>query len=396
MRTGPLRGIKAIEIGGLGPAPFASMLLSDLGADVLRVERPDKKPPVDILGEGAESADGVVENPAAFDYLSRGRLSIAVDLKSADGAALISRLAGDADVFIEGFRPGVAERLGIGPDDLRGANPRLVYGRMTGWGRSGPLADQPGHDINYLSVSGVLGHIGRENQPPTPPINLVADFGGGGMMLVMGICAALVERAASGEGQVVDAAMVDGSALLMTPIFGASATGFWNDARGTNLLDSGAPYYDCYECRDGGYVAVGAIEPQFYAALLDGLGLAGDATVPDQNDGMRWPELRGRFAESFLSRTRDEWAEHFDGKGACVTPVLTMSEAVDDDHMRAWGTFVEVDGATQPGPAPRFSRTAAHIDLPPQTAGANTDEALAGWGIDAAEIGRLRDGGAIA
>jgi alpha-methylacyl-CoA racemase len=393
--TGPLAGIRAIEIGGLGPAPFASMLLSDLGAEVLRVERPDKKPPADILGEGTD-AEGVVENPAAFDYLSRGRLSIAVDLKNDEGAGLIRRLAADADVFIEGFRPGVAERLGIGPDDLRGVNPRLVYGRMTGWGRSGPLADQPGHDINYLSVSGVLGHIGREGQPPTPPINLVADFGGGGMMLMMGICAALVERASSGEGQVVDAAMVDGSALLMTPIFGASATGFWNDARGTNLLDSGAPYYDCYECSDGGYVAVGAIEPQFYAALLDGLGLADDAALPDQNDGMRWPELRARFEAVFSTKTRDDWARHFDRRGACVTPVLTMNEAVDDAHMTEWGTFVEVDGAMQPRPAPRFSRTDAQIDLPPQTAGANTDEALGSWGVAADEIERLREGGAIA
>ena len=382
--TGPLSGIKVVEIGGLGPAPFAAMVLADLGAEVIRIERPDKAP----------LADGLEVQTATYDYLSRGRRSAAVDLKHPEGQAVIGRLCRDADVFIEGFRPGVAERLGIGPDDLMADNDRLIYGRMTGWGRSGPLADQPGHDINYLSVSGALGHIGRRSQPPTPPLNLVADFGGGGMVLVAGICAALVERATSGRGQVVDTAMVDGAALLMTPLFGAAATGFWNDERGTNLLDSGAPYYDCYECSDGGFMAVGAIEPQFYAALLDGLGLA-DAGLPDQNDAEGWPRLRREFASVFSERTRDEWSEHFAGRGACVTPVLTMTEATTDAHMQAWGTFVEVDGAVQPGPAPRFSRTPAHVDSPPQVPGGNTDEVLGAWGFDDEELAHLREVGAV-
>jgi alpha-methylacyl-CoA racemase len=385
---GPLHGTKVIEIGGLGPAPFCCMVLADLGADVLRVERPEKAPPAEAIA--------VHDTLAAYDYQSRGRLSAGVDLKHPDGVALVRRLTSRADVFVEGFRPGVAERLGIGPDRLCGDNPRLIYGRMTGWGQDGPLADQPGHDLTYLAVSGVLAHIGRRDQPPTVPLNLLADYGGGGLMLALGICAALIERGTSGQGQVVDAAMVDGAPLLMTPIIGAMASGFWSDDRGTNLLDSGAPFYDVYACRDGGFVAVAAIEPQFWAALLDGLGWTGDDSVPDQNDQARWPELRERLTAEFSTRTRDEWATHFERRGACVAPVLTMTEAQSHPHMRERGTFVEVAGAVQPRPAPRFSRTDGEIEIPPQLAAANTNEVLANWGVSDAERAALRAAGAIA
>jgi alpha-methylacyl-CoA racemase len=383
-----LRGVRVVEIGGLGPAPFACMLLADLGAEVLRIERPDKVPAADAIA--------VHDGLAAYDYLSRGRLSAAIDLKHADGAALVRRLCRDADVFVEGFRPGVAERLGVGPDVLRADNPRLIYGRMTGFGQDGPLASEPGHDLTYLSIAGVLAHIGRAGQPPTPPLNLVADFGGGGMVLALGVCAALVERATSGEGQVVDAAMVDGAALLMAPLFGAAATGFWSDDRGTNLLDSGAPFYDCYECADGRFVAVAAMEPQFWAALLEGLGLADDDSLPDQNDQARWPELRARLAAELGRRPRDEWAAAFEHAGACVAPVLTMLEATTHPHNVERQTFVEVAGAIQPAPAPRFSRTPAQIDLPPQQAGANTDRVLGEWGVSPDELAALRASGAIA
>jgi alpha-methylacyl-CoA racemase len=388
MTSGPLRGTKVIEIGALGPAPFCCMVLADLGADVLRVERPEKAPPAEAIA--------VHDTLAVYDYQSRGRLSAGVDLKHPQGVELVRRLASGADVFVEGFRPGVAERLGIGPDRLCADNPRLVYGRMTGWGQDGPLADQPGHDLTYLAVSGVLAHIGRREQPPTVPLNLLADYGGGGLMLALGICAALIERGSSGEGQVVDAAMVDGAPLLMTPIIGAMASGFWSDDRGTNLLDSGAPFYDVYACRDDGFLAVAAIEPQFWAALLDGLGWTGDDTLPDQNDQARWPELRDRLATEFSTRTRDEWAAHFEHLGACVAPVLTMSEAQSHPHMRERGTFVEVAGAVQPRPAPRFSRTDGEIEIPPQLAAANTDEVLANWGVSDAERATLRAAGAIA
>jgi alpha-methylacyl-CoA racemase len=383
-----LRGVRVVEIGGLGPAPFGCMVLADLGAEVLRIERPDRVPPAEAVA--------VHDGLAAYDHLSRGRLSAGVDLKHPDGVALVRRLCRDADVFVEGFRPGVAERLGIGPDVLRADNPRMIYGRMTGFGQDGPLSGEPGHDLTYLSIAGVLAHIGRAGQPPTPPLNLVADFGGGGMLLALGVCAALVERATSGEGQVVDAAMVDGAALLMAPLFGATATGFWSDQRGTNLLDSGAPFYDCYECADGRFVAVAALEPQFWAALLDGLGLADDDTLPDQNDQARWPELRARLAGVLVGRTRDEWAALFEHAGACVAPVLTMTEAMAHPHNVERQTFVEVAGAPQPAPAPRFSRTPAVIDLPAQQAGANTDQALGEWGVSPDELAALHATGAIA
>ena len=384
--AGALSGLRVIEIGGLGPAPFAAMMLADHGADVLRVERPDK-----VQVRGAE----VHENLARWDLLSRGRRSGAIDLKHPEGAALIRRLALRADVFVEGFRPGVAERLGIGPDELCDANRRLVYGRMTGWGRSGPMAERAGHDINYIGLAGVQAHIGRAGEPPTPPLNLVGDFGGGGLLLAFGICAALVERSVSGRGQVVDAAMVDGAALLMTPLFGAHATGFWSDDRGTNLLDSGAPFYDCYECADGRFVAVGAIEPRFFENLVAGLELD-VADFGDQHDQARWPEQRAAIADRFSTRPRDEWAQRFGAVDACVSPVLTMGEASNDVHLRAWGTFVDVDGVVQPAPAPRFGRTNPDPPSVAEMAGASTDEVLGDWGVDTGEIARLRSEGAVA
>lgn len=383
---GALDGVRVVEIGGLGPAPFCAMMLADHGAEVLRVERPNKS-----QLDGAEVRPDLV----AWDVLSRGRLSAGIDVKHPDGRSLVHRLAATADVFLEGFRPGVAERLGIGPDDLRADHPELVYARMTGWGRTGPLAARAGHDINYVAVASPLAHIGRAGSPPTPPLNLVGDFGGGGMLLAFGICAALLERARSGVGQVVDAAMVDGAALLMAPLFGAHSSGYWSDERGTNILDSGAPFYDCYECADGGYVSVGALEPQFFAALLGGLGLDA-ADLPAQHDRERWPELRRAFVAAFAERTRDEWSERFAALDACVAPVLTMGEASNHPHLAEWGTFVDVGGVTQPAPAPRFDRTPASTPSVPQVAGANTDEVLSAWGVGPDELVSLRAAGAIA
>lgn len=369
---GPLHGVRVIELAGLGPAPFCAMVLADLGADVLRIDRPTGAP----VGEPRTNA---------WDVLNRSRSGVAVDLRSDEGVTLVRRLAAQADVLVEGFRPGVAERLGLGPDVLLEANPRLVYGRMTGWGQEGPMAPRAGHDLTYLALSGALAHIGRVDQPPTPPLNLVADFGGGGMLLATGIMAALVERAGSDRGQVVDAAMVDGAALLMGPLFGAWASGFWNEARGTNLLDSGAPFYDVYECADGRWLAIGAIEPQFYAQLLDGLGLAGDDTLPDQNDAARWPELHERIAQVVRTRSRDDWAAHFEGTDACVAPVLTMGEAPTHPHAVARGAFADVEGVPQPGPAPRFDRTPLAA---PSAAveGADPAAVLAAWGIDDVQV----------
>jgi len=384
--TGALHGVRVVEIGSLGAAPFAAMVLADHGADVLRVERPDKAPL-----PGAEVRDDLV----AWDILSRGRRSAGIDLRHPDGAALVASLCDRADVLIEGLRPGVMERLGVGPEVLCDRNPRLVYGRLTGWGRTGDRAERVGHDINYIGLSGVLTHIGRAGDPPAVPLNIAGDFGGGGLLLAFGICAALVERLVSGKGQVVDAAMVDGAALLMAPLFGAHGSGFWSDERGTNLLDSGAPFYDCYECADGGYVAVGAIEERFFAELLRGLDLGEDPSVPAQHDQGAWPDLRRRLAERFLTRPRDAWAAVFIDLDACVSPVLTMGEAPHDPHLRAWGTFIAPGGTEQPAPAPRFSRSDPGVPSPPQVAGANTDAVLAEWGVADDEVRRLRDVGAI-
>jgi alpha-methylacyl-CoA racemase len=376
-----LHGVRVVELAGLGPAPFCSMMLADLGAQVLRVDRPPAVAPTEVRHN-------------AWDILNRNRSSVAVDLRSTSGGDLVRRLIGSADVLVEGFRPGVAERLGVGPDEMLAANPRLVYGRMTGWGQEGPMSPRAGHDLTYLALSGVLAHIGRADQPPTPPLNLVADFGGGGMLLAAGIMAALVERATSGRGQVVDAAMVDGAALLMGPLFGAWASGFWNEARGTNLLDSGAPFYDVYECADGKWLAVGAIEPQFYALLLEGLGLADDDSLPDQNDATRWPELHEVIAGRIRTRTRDEWADVFAETDACVAPVLTMGEAPEHPHAVARAAFADVEGVPQPAPAPRFGRT----PLAPPTAAVEGQDAatvLADWDVAADEVEQLRAAGAL-
>ena len=373
--TGPLQGLKVVEIAGIGPGPFAAMLLADLGAEVVRVDRPG--------GGGLSLGDK--------DVLNRGRRSVAVDLKHPGGAEVVLRLAEQADVLIEGYRPGVAERLGIGPDACLARNPKLVYGRMTGWGQDGPLATTAGHDIAYIAVTGTLHAIGRAGGPPQVPLNLVGDFGGGSMYLVTGILAALWEAARSGRGQVVDAAIVDGTAHLSAILHGFVSLGLWRDRRGTNLLDTGAPYYDVYETADGEYMAVGAIEPQFFAELVRRLGIAERA--PEQNDRERWPELRALLGETFRTRTRAEWTEVFDGSDACVAPVLSAKEAAAHPHLAARGTLVERDGLTQPAPAPRFSRTSAELGLPPCGAGAHTREALAAWGV--ADVDALVEAGVV-
>jgi alpha-methylacyl-CoA racemase len=375
---GPLHGVRVVEIASLAPAPFACMVLSDLGADVLRVDRPTS-----VGGE------------AAIDPLGRGRQSIGLNLKDPAGVEVLLRLLDTADVLIEGFRPGVTERLGFGPDVCLERNPGLVYGRMTGWGQEGPMAQMAGHDINYIAVAGALDPIGRAGERPLPPLNLVGDFGGGGMLLAVGVLAALYERSRSGHGQVVDAAMVDGASLLTSFIHGMRGQGFWQDARGTNLLDGGAPFYDTYETADGLHMSVGALEPQFYAALLRGLGLEGE-DLPAQNDQARWPEMRARFTEVFKARTRDEWTQIFDGTDACVAPVLGLGEAPAHPHATARTGFVDVGGLTQPAPAPRFSRTAAETPAPPVRPGEHTEATLAEIGLSAEEIADLRERGAIA
>ncbi len=376
---GPLTGVRVIEIASLAPAPFGCMILSDLGADVLRVDRAERCGP---------------QAARPLDPLSRGRRSIGLNLK--DGAAidLLLQLIEHADVLVEGFRPGVAERLGFGPDVCAQRNPRLIFARMTGWGQHGPLAHTAGHDIDYIAISGALGMVGRAGESPVPPVNLIGDFGGGGMLLALGIVAALVERAGSGLGQVVDAAMVDGSALLTSFVYGLRAAGGWQDLRGSNLLDGGAPFYDTYATADGGYVAVGALEPQFYAALLHGLGLA-DAGLPDQHDRAGWPALRWRFADAFAQRTRAEWEEVFAGTDACVAPVLSLAEVPAHPHTVARNAFVAVGDVTQPAPAPRFGRTPAGSPGPPPRPGSDTDGVLGGLGLSAEQIADLRSRGVV-
>ena len=378
---GPLSGIKIVEITGIGPGPFCGMMLADMGAEVLRVDR-------------AQSVSAEPPGRPSLDLLARGRRSIGVDLKHPQGVETVLRLVERADAILEGFRPGVMERLGLGPDVCLARNPGLVYGRMTGWGQDGPLAQAAGHDINYIALAGVLDHIGREGEAPVAPLNLVGDFGGGGMLLAFGIVCALVERQRSGRGQVVDAAMVDGSAVLMAIFHGAMLSGWWRE-RGTNLLDTGAPFYDAYETKDGRYVSIGSIEPQFYAELIQRVGLAAEA-LPGQMDRSQWPAMKERFRALFKTRTRDEWTQILEGTDVCFAPVLSMREARDHPHNRARGTFVEVEGSPQPGPAPRFSRTAARIERPPPHPGQHTDEALADWGLGAGEILRLREAKAIA
>jgi alpha-methylacyl-CoA racemase len=378
--SGPLHGLRVIEMAGLAPAPFAATMLADLGADVIRVDR--ASPGYDVLG-------------IPGDPLRRSRRSIGLDVKSAQGIDLLRALVDKADVFVEGFRPGVAERMGIGPEDCLARNPRLVYGRITGWGQTGPLAPHAGHDLNYLAISGSLHPIGRAGERPVPPLNLVGDFGGGGLFLAMGILAALYERTGSGRGQVVDASMVDGSALLATQLHGMYAKGLWPGGRGENMLDGGAPFYDTYETADGKYVAVGAIEERFWAALLTVLELDPD-TVPTRADQSNWPRLREMISARIASKRRDEWSALAEGTDACLTPVLALDEAPDHPHNRARSTFVEVDGIRQPAPGPKFDRTPAAVPTPPSDTGADTDAVLAELGVTAEDIATLRESGVVA
>lgn len=360
--AGPLQGLRVVELAGIGPGPHAAMILGDLGADVVRVERPAKAP-----------------DPIR-DAMLRSRRSVAADLKSPEGRQFVLDLIAKADVLIEGFRPGVTERLGLGPEDCAKVNERLIYGRMTGWGQDGPRAEQAGHDINYISLNGTLHAIGRKGERPVPPLNLAGDFGGGSMFLLVGILAALHERQTSGKGQVVDAAMIDGSSVLMQMMWSFRASGVWSDERGVNMLDTGAPYYDTYECADGRYVAVGPIEPHFYAAMLAGMGLD-PAELPAQNDRDGWPTLRKVFTETFAKHDRDHWAKVFPaGSDACVTPVLSFGEVLDEPHIAERGTFygTEADGL-QPRPAPRFSRSVPGDPTPPRVPGEDTDSVLKDW-----------------
>ena len=380
MTTGPLQGLRIIEIAGIGPGPFAGMLLADMGADVIRVDRANPG------GLGAMF-------PPEKDVLIRGRRSIAVDMKSTEGIELVLSLAATADGMFEGFRPGVVERMGIGPDACLGRNPKLVYGRMTGWGQEGPWAQMAGHDLDYIALAGALHPMGPADQPPPVPLNLVGDFGGGGMFLAFGMVCALLEASRSGKGQVVDAAMVDGTATLLAMFHGMLAMGMWRPQREANMLDGGTPFYRCYTCADGGYVAVGALEPQFYAALLDGLGL--DQAEWPQHDLARWGELRETIAATFMQKTRDEWAEHFAGTDACVAPILSLTEAPGHPHLAARETFVEFNGVRQPSPAPRFSRTSPSLVRPPVLPGQHTDEILAELGLDADRATALREAGTV-
>lgn len=363
---GPLQGVRVVEFAGLGPGPFCGMLLADLGADVVRIDRRGDR-------------RGLLGSLGTTSLLDRGKRSIALDLKDQADLDVVRALVERADVLLEGFRPGVLERLGLGPDELLARKPSLVYGRMTGWGQTGPLANTAGHDIGYIALSGALGATGRPDERPTPPMNLLGDFGGGGMFLALGALAALVHARATGEGQVVDAAIVDGTAVLTTMIHGMLDAGVWRDRRGVNLLDTGAPFYDVYRCADGQFLAVGALEEQFYAALLDGLGVAGDETLPDRNDPRQWAALRERFTELFGSRTRDEWWAVFAGTDACVAPVWSLLEATRDEHNRERGVFTEVDGVLQPDVAPRFSATPGAVGAVPAP-GQHSEEILAELG----------------
>jgi len=373
--TGPLAGIKVVEIAGIGPGPHACMLLADLGADVIRVERP-----------GGQLLTG-----GSHDLLNRGRPSVALDLKNPQAVATVLRLVEGADVLVEGMRPGVTERIGIGPDACLARNPRLVYGRMTGWGQTGPWAHAAGHDMNYIAITGTLFGLGQVKEKPQFPTNLIGDFGGGSTYLVIGILAALLESRVSGKGQVVDAAIVDGTASLNAMSAAFLASGTFKEERAANLLDGGAPYYDIYETADGRHMSVGALEPQFYEAFVDLLGIR--EVAPDRYDLDRAEELRAVIAARFKEKTQSEWAAIFDGTDACVAPILPMSEAVDHPHLKDRGTFVDKDGLVQPAPAPRFSRTEATLDLPPASApGAHTREALTAWGIE--DVDALIESGA--
>ena len=378
---GTLSGFKIVEFAGIGPAPMCAMLLADMGAEVLRLDR-------------AEDANLGISMDSKFNLLGRGRRSVAIDLKRPEGRATAMKLVEQADALLEGFRPGVMERLGLGPDECLKRNAKLVYGRMTGWGQEGPLAHAAGHDINYIALSGVLGSIGRRGEAPMPPLNLVGDFGGGGLYLALGVVAALLETQKSGKGQVVDTAMVDGAASLLTAIYGMHASGMWTDQRGENILDTGAHFYDVYETKEGEYVAIGSIEPKFYAELLRLTGLEGQE-MPRQMDRSAWPALKEKIKAIFKTKTRDEWCRIMEGSEVCFAPVLSMAEAPNHPHNQHRGTFVEVGGVKQPGPAPRFSRTPSAIQQPAAKPGEHTEEALRDWGFSASDLEKLRGAGAI-
>jgi alpha-methylacyl-CoA racemase len=375
---GPLQGIRVIEMVGLGPCPFVAMMLADMGADVIRIDRkamPGAVNPFPSLG-------------TKFDVLARGRRTVAIDLKQPGAQDFMLQLVGQADILIEGFRPGVMERLGLGPVPCHEKNPKLVYGRMTGWGQTGPLAQAAGHDLNYLALTGMLHSIGRPDSPPVPPLNLVADFGGGGMMLAFGVVCAVLESRSSGKGQVVDAAMTDGAALLGAMMYGFRGDGSWSDQRASNLLDGGAPFYDTYACADGKFISIGAIEPQFYALLMK-LAEISDPDFDAQMDRSQWPALKQKFAALFESKTRADWCALLEGTDVCFAPVLDMGEAPAHPHNRARNTFVEIDGVVQPAPAPRFSRTAPEVSNAASLPGKGCMAALKDWGWDDAGIAAL-------
>jgi alpha-methylacyl-CoA racemase len=388
---GPLAGIKVIEIAGLGAAPFCGMVLSDLGAEVIQVGRVS-----DVhTGGGLVALMGQDGRDVSADVLNRGRRSVTVDLRHAEGPEVVLSLLETADALIESFRPGVMERLGLGSDACMERNPRLVYGRMTGWGQDGPYAQAAGHDINYIALAGALEPLGRRNEPPLPPLNLLADFGGGGMLLALGITAAILEASRSGRGQVVDAAMVDGAALLTTMMHGLRAMGVWTDERGSNFNDTGAHFYNVYETEDRQYVAVGAIEPKFYAELVQRVGLNAD-DLPEQWDREAWPGMQRRLAAMFAQKTRDEWCQILEHTDACFAPVLSFREAPHHPHNMARETFQDVAGVVQPAPAPRFSRTSAAIQAPPPRPGQHTDQVLGEAGFSQGRIEALRAAGVVA
>ena len=375
---GPLKGLKIIEMAGIGPGPFCGMVLADLGAEVIRVDR------------ASAAGTGTRQEPA-----NRGKRSIAIDLKSPEGIEVVLKLIDRSDAIFEGFRPGVMERLGLGPDVCLGRNKKIVFGRMTGWGQDGPLANAAGHDINYISLSGALAAIGRPDSTPVPPLNLIGDFGGGGMLLALGLVSALLEAKGSGEGQIVDAAMTDGSALLMTMIYSMKGSGFWQDSMGSNLLDGGAHFYDTYECKDGKFISIGSIEPQFYKLLRELANLE-DSIYDNQMSREDWPDLKKEIAKVFLNKTRDEWCDLMEGTDVCFAPVLSMWEAPQHPHNVARKTFIELEGLDQPAPAPRFSKTVSEVRSPPALAGEHTDEILNEIGIDSNQIKTLRTQGGVA
>jgi alpha-methylacyl-CoA racemase len=378
---GPLTGYRIIELAGIGPGPMCAMLLSDMGAEVLRIDRT------------ADAGLGIATD-TKYALLNRGRRSLALDLKKPEAIAALLKMVEKADGLIEGFRPGVTERLGLGPDVCLKRNPRLVYGRMTGWGQDGPMAHAAGHDINYIALSGALHSIGRRGEAPVPPLNLVGDFGGGALYLALGVVAGLLEAQKSGKGQVVDAAMVDGAASLMTAIYGIHGSGRWTDNRGDNILDTGAHYYDVYETKDGKYISIGSIETKFYDELLELSGLKREE-LARQNDRDAWPAMKQKVAAIFKTRTRDEWCKIMEGSDVCFAPVLSMAEAPRHPHNRHRGTFLEEDGVVQPGPAPRFSRTPSKIQGPPARAGEHSEEVLRDWGFSPSELEQLRKAAAF-